>query len=69
MKIFWMRTAALFVSICLILSVNMYSVSALRDDLPDADIALFPRVQRKSPTADIQIMTLIILFSTRGLKA
>lgn len=37
MKIFWMRTAALFVSICLILSVNMYSVSALRDDLPDAE--------------------------------
>ena len=37
MKKFWMRTAVLFVSICLILSVNMYSVSALRDDLPDAE--------------------------------
>ena len=37
MKKFWLRTAALFVSICLILSVNMYSVSALRDDLPDAE--------------------------------
>ena len=43
MKKFLFRIAALFVSVCLILSANIYSsdllsVGALRDDLPDAEV-------------------------------